>query len=116
LLLAVKLVAKVVGVWPTARMFRLSVRESNYTTLLMSTGLTFGTIAALYGLTNGYIDQATYSILVTVVILSAVVPTIIATTFFEPRPTGTDEFEDFEAAEEIDAGAIKHPAAPTTDR
>ncbi len=33
----------------------------------MSTGLTFGTIAALYGLTNGYIDQPTYTILVTVV-------------------------------------------------
>ena len=70
-----KVGAKVVGVWPSARAFGLSTRHANYTTLLMSTGLTFGTIAALYGLTNGYIDQATYAILVTVVILSAVVPT-----------------------------------------
>jgi len=86
LFLAVKVGAKVVGVWPTARAFGLPTRDANYTTLLMSTGLTFGTIAALYGLTNGYIDQPTYTILVTVVILSAVVPTLIATTFFEPEP------------------------------
>jgi hypothetical protein len=75
----------------------------------MSTGLTFGTIAALYGLTNEFIDQPTYTILVTVVILSAVVPTLIATTFFEPEPTGEEGFEDFEAAEEIDAGPLRLP-------
>jgi hypothetical protein len=70
----------------------------------MSTGLTFGTIASLYGLTNGYIDNAAYTVLVTVVILSAVVPTLIATTFFEPEIPGDEAFEDFEAAEEIDVG------------
>jgi hypothetical protein len=75
----------------------------------MSTGLTFGTIAALYGLTNGYIDATTYSVLVTVVILSAVVPTLLATKFFEPRPVEADAFEDFDAAEEIDAGPITQP-------
>jgi Kef-type K+ transport system membrane component KefB len=104
LFLGVKLATKVLGVWPTARAFGLPVREANYTTLLMSTGLTFGTIAALFGLTHGHIDQPTYTILVTVVILSAVVPTLIATTFFEPRPATAAEFEDLEAAEEIDAG------------
>lgn len=109
LLLAVKVAAKAVGVWPAARVVRLSVRDANYTTLLMSTGLTFGTIAALYGLTNGYIDQSTYTVLVTVVILSAVVPTLIATTFFEPRLARDDDFEDFEAAEEIDAGPVPVP-------
>jgi Kef-type K+ transport system membrane component KefB len=81
----------------------MSTRDSNYTTLLMATGLTFGTISALFGLTNGIIDQQTYTILVTVVILSAIVPTLIATTFFEPRVAGAAEFEDAEAAEEIDA-------------
>jgi Kef-type K+ transport system membrane component KefB len=95
LFLAVKVGAKVVGVWPTARVFGLPTRDANYTTLLMSTGLTFGTIAALYGLTNGYIDQPTYSILVTVVILSALVPTVIATTFFEPELSGDEAFEEF---------------------
>jgi Kef-type K+ transport system membrane component KefB len=109
LLLAVKVGAKVVGVWPTARAFSMPTRDATYTTLLMSTGLTFGTIASLYGLTNGYIDQATYTILVTVVILSAVVPTVIATTFFEPQPAGDVVFEDFEAAEEIDAGPLRRP-------
>ena len=59
-------------------------REANYTTLLMSTGLTFGTISALFGLQNKIIDQRQYSILVTVVILSAFVPTLIAQKFFEP--------------------------------
>jgi Kef-type K+ transport system membrane component KefB len=107
--LAVKVGAKVVGVWPTARAFGLPTRDANYTTLLMSTGLTFGTIAALYGLSNGYIDQPTYTILVTVVILSAVVPTLIATTFFEPQAAGDEAFEDFEAAEEIDAGPLPAP-------
>ncbi|HEY8632383.1 MAG TPA: cation:proton antiporter [Candidatus Limnocylindrales bacterium] len=109
LFLAAKVGAKVIGVWPTARAFGLPTRDANYTTLLMSTGLTFGTIAALYGLTNGYIDQPTYTILVTVVILSAIVPTLIATTFFEPEPAGDDAFEDFEAAEEIDAGPLRRP-------
>ena len=108
-LLGVKVGAKVVGVWPTARAFGMPVREANYTTLLMSTGLTFGTIAALYGLTNGYIDQAAYTVLVTVVILSAVVPTLIATRFFEPLAVQDIAAEEVEAAEEIDAGKMRRP-------
>ena len=111
LFLAVKVGAKVIGVWPTARAFGLPTRDANYTTLLMSTGLTFGTIAALYGFSNGYIDQPTYTVLVTVVILSAVVPTLIATTFFEPQAARADDLEDYEAAEEIDAGPLHVPPA-----
>ena len=108
-LLAVKIGAKVVGVWPTARAFGMPFREANYTTLLMSTGLTFGTISALFGLTNGIIDQAAYTILVTVVILSAVVPTLVATTFFEPVALADIEREEIEAADEIDSGALPRP-------
>src|SRR5213594_2469140 len=52
-LLGVKIAAKFIGVWPLTRVFRMSPREGHYTTLLMSTGLTFGSISALYGLTNG---------------------------------------------------------------
>lgn len=104
LFLGVKLVTKGAGVWPAARAFGIRTRDANYLTLLMSTGLTFGTIAALFGLTHGYIDQSTYTILVTVVILSAVVPTLIATTFFEPQLAGAEAIEDFEAAEGIDVG------------
>jgi Kef-type K+ transport system membrane component KefB len=84
-LLAVKLLTKAIGVWPITRWFRFGMRESHYTTLLMSTGLTFGTISALFGLNNNYIDQEQYSILVTVVIASAIVPTVIAQTFFKPE-------------------------------
>jgi Kef-type K+ transport system membrane component KefB len=84
-LLAVKLLTKAIGVWPITRWFRFGMRESHYTTLLMSTGLTFGTISALFGLNNNYINQEQYSILVTVVIASAIVPTVIAQTFFKPE-------------------------------
>jgi Kef-type K+ transport system membrane component KefB len=84
-LLTVKIITKFMGVWPLTRAFRLSPREGNYTTLLMSTGLTFGSISALYGLTNGIIDQTQYTVLVTVVVGSAVVPTFIAQTWFLPK-------------------------------
>jgi Kef-type K+ transport system membrane component KefB len=115
-LLAVKVVAKVIGVWPTSRAFGMPTREANYTTLLMSTGLTFGTISALFGLTNGIIDQAAYTVLVTVVILSAVVPTLIATTFFEPSVAGDIEAEEVEAADEIDTGPLRRPRVrPTSE-
>ena len=108
-LLGVKVGAKFASVWPTTRAFGFPVRQANYTTLLMSTGLTFGTIAALYGLTNGFIDQAAYTVLVTVVILSAVVPTLIATRFFEPETIDELAAEEVEAAEEIDAGPVPRP-------
>jgi Kef-type K+ transport system membrane component KefB len=84
LLLALKLGTKFVGVWPFTKIFYMRNREANYTTLLMSTGLTFGTISALFGLQNKIIDQSQYTILVTVVILSAFVPTLIAQKFFQP--------------------------------
>jgi Kef-type K+ transport system membrane component KefB len=84
LLLALKLVTKFIGVWPLTKVFYMSNREANYTTLLMATGLTFGTISALFGLQNKIIDQTQYTMLVTVVILSAFVPTLIAQKFFQP--------------------------------
>ena len=83
-LLLIKMVTKFIGVWPFTKMFYMDNREANYTTLLMSTGLTFGTISALFGLQNHIIDQSQYTVLVTVVILSAFVPTLIAQKFFQP--------------------------------
>ena len=56
-----------------------------YTTLLMCTGLTFGTISALFGFNNHIIDQTQYTVLVTAVILSAVIPTLIAQRWFQPE-------------------------------
>jgi Kef-type K+ transport system membrane component KefB len=85
ILLAVKVAAKFIGVWPLTHAFRFGQREGIYLTLLMSTGLTFGTISALYGLANRYITEEQYAILVTVVILSAVVPTLIAERWFTPE-------------------------------
>jgi Kef-type K+ transport system membrane component KefB len=70
--------------WPLARLHYMRKREAAFTTLLMATGLTFGTISALFGLQNKIIDQRQYTILVTVVILSAFVPTLIAQKFFQP--------------------------------
>jgi Kef-type K+ transport system membrane component KefB len=84
ILLAIKMVTKYIGVWPATKVFFMNNREANYTTLLMATGLTFGTISALFGLQNKIIDQSQYTVLVTVVILSAFVPTLIAQKFFQP--------------------------------
>ena len=75
---------KFVGILPLTRAFRFDPREGMYTTLLMSTGLTFGTISALFGLTNHIIDRSQYTVLVTAVIGSAVVPTLIAQRWFQP--------------------------------
>jgi len=83
-LLLVKMITKLVGVFPLARMHYMGKREASYTTLLMATGLTFGTISALFGFQNKIIDQRQYTILVSVVILSAFIPTLIAQKFFQP--------------------------------
>jgi Kef-type K+ transport system membrane component KefB len=84
-LLVVKVASKFVGVYPATKAFRAPHREAMYTTLLMSTGLTFGTISALFGLSHKIIDQAQYSTLVATVIASAVLPTLIANGIYLPR-------------------------------
>jgi len=83
--LAMKMITKFVGILPLTRYFEFDRREGMYTTLMMSTGLTFGSIAALFGLTNHIIDQTQYTVLLTAVIGSAVVPTIIAQIWFQPH-------------------------------
>ena len=83
LLFAGKMVPKLGGVFPLAR--RFTAPHGTFTTLLMSTGLTFGTITSLYGLNAGIIDRTQFSLLVSVVVLSAIVPTAIAQRFFQPR-------------------------------
>ncbi|MBI2836284.1 MAG: cation:proton antiporter [Chloroflexi bacterium] len=81
-LFALKLASKFVGVFFFSRKF--IPQGAMYTTLLMSTGLTFGTIASVFGLTSGIIDQVQYSLLVGVVVASAVIPTFIAQKWFMP--------------------------------
>jgi glutathione-regulated potassium-efflux system ancillary protein KefC len=84
-LFGAKMVSKMVGLYPTVKFFKYQREEGLYYTLMMSTGLTFGTISALFGLSHGVIDQAQYSYLVATVIGSAVVPTMFANAWFLPR-------------------------------
>jgi len=89
--LGLKMLTKFVGILPLTRAFKLDPREGMYTTLLMCTGLTFGTISALFGFNNHIIDQTQYTVLVTAVILSAVIPTLIAQRWFQPEYRPIDE-------------------------
>jgi Kef-type K+ transport system membrane component KefB len=82
-LFAGKMVPKLAGVYPLAR--RYTAPHATFTTLLMSTGLTFGTITSLYGLNAGIIDRTQFSLLIAVVVLSAIVPTAIAQRLFHPH-------------------------------
>src|SRR5262249_56046543 len=78
LFLSVKMVTKFCGILPLTRHFKFDPREGMYTTLMMSTGLTFGSISALFGLTNHIIDQAQKTGLRTSLIGSVLVPTLTA--------------------------------------
>jgi len=94
-----KIIFKIFGLYPVISRFNKHKKEKWYYTLLMSTGLTFGTISALYGLTNNIINTEQYSIIVGVVIASAVVPTLVANKFFLPdhlleKPVLDDQLPD----------------------
>jgi Kef-type K+ transport system membrane component KefB len=96
-LFLVKMVTKIAGVFPAVNAFRYNREETVYYTLMMSTGLTFGTISALFGLSHGIITPGQYSHLVATVIGSAVIPTIVANAFFMPvhlRPGSSAAIED----------------------
>jgi Kef-type K+ transport system membrane component KefB len=85
ILFLAKSATKAAAVYPAVRAHRYDGSAGAYYTLMMSTGLTFGTISALFGLNHHIITQAQYSFLVGTVIASAVIPTIIANAFFLPR-------------------------------
>ena len=95
---AVKIVAKFAGVYPVSR--KVVRPHAMFTTLLMSTGLTFGTISSVYGLNAGIIDRSQFSVLITVVILSAVVPTFVAQRFFSPPTLGLTQEQELEVEDE----------------
>ena len=103
-MLVVKMATKFVGVYPVTKLYKSPNPEAMYTTLLMSTGLTFGTISSLFGLSHGIITQSQYSILVAAVIGSAVIPTLIANAFYLPRhllPKDPDEPVERDGAEPV---------------
>jgi Kef-type K+ transport system membrane component KefB len=96
LLFAAKMVPKLAAVYPLAR--RYTAPHGAFTTLLMSTGLTFGTISSLYGLNAGIINRTQFSLLIAVVILSAIVPTAIAQHFFQPSEGDEQDMLELESA------------------
>ncbi len=116
-----KVVCKIFGLYPVIGRFRDNAKEQWYYTLMMSTGLTFGTISALYGLSHGIVSRGQYSFLVAVVIASAVVPTVIANAIFLPRhllelmADEEDEIRNGDATElEAQDGAPRGSHAQTT--
>ena len=85
ILFIAKVISKIFGLYPVIGSFRKERSERWYYTLMMSTGLTFGTISALYGFSHGIVTQKQYSFLVATVIASAVIPTMIANFAFLPK-------------------------------
>jgi Kef-type K+ transport system membrane component KefB len=109
-LLLTKIGTKIVGVYPVTKLYKAPNQEAMYTTLLMSTGLTFGTISSLFGLSHGIINQSQYSILVAVVIGSAVIPTLIANAFYLPRhllPKSADDVSTMAIPAATDAKPVR---------
>jgi len=97
-----KVITKIFGLYPAICSFRNRKDEKWYYTLLMSTGLTFGTISALFGLSHNIISQAQYSYIVGAVIASAVIPTLIANKFFLPSHLLEEPLLDDQAPDEKD--------------
>jgi Kef-type K+ transport system membrane component KefB len=102
LLFCGKVATKIFGLYPAIHHFRNDRKEKWYYTLLMSTGLTFGTISALFGLSHNIVSQTQYSYIVGVVIASAVIPTLIANKFFLPSHLLETPVLDDQAPDEND--------------
>jgi Kef-type K+ transport system membrane component KefB len=112
LLFLIKMAAKFLGVYFLAKKYIPG--GSMYTTLLMSTGLTFGTIASIFGLNSGFINQSQYSILVGVVMASAVIPTFVAQKWF--MPVHSEDVVDINNGNgHSDGIEEQHAIRPTTD-
>ena len=94
MLLGGKVISKIFGLYPVVGMYRKEKNERWYYTLMMSTGLTFGTISAMFGLTHRIVTREQYSFLVAAVIASAVVPTMIANFVFLPRHLLADKLTE----------------------
>ncbi len=106
-LFGAKMAPKVGLILPLAR--RYVPRHATFTTLLMSTGLTFGTISSLYGLSAGIIDRTQFSLLVTVVVLSAIIPTAIAQRWFSPDVEVEMEEDRTQGIERAPTGPPRQP-------
>jgi Kef-type K+ transport system membrane component KefB len=107
-LFSLKMATKYLGVYFLAK--RYIPQGSMYTTLLMSTGLTFGTISSAFGLEAGLIDQTQYSVLVGVVIASAIIPTMVAQRWF--MPVHSEDLLDLNGDREPAAELERSPHQP----
>lgn len=85
ILLFTEMSTKIISVYPVARHFGSPHKDAMYTTLLMASGLTFGTICALFGLSHKIINEQQYSTLVACIIATAIIPTLIANTYYLPE-------------------------------
>jgi len=110
LLFVGKMVPKLLGVYPLAH--RFAAPHATFTTLLMSTGLTFGTISSLYGLNAGIMDSTQFSLLIAVVVLSAIVPTAIAQRFFQPETAHERERDTRRPAPALEQEPAYSPSTP----
>jgi Kef-type K+ transport system membrane component KefB len=113
ILFLAKSLTKAISVYPAVRAHRYEGNSGAYYTLMMSTGLTFGTISALFGLNHNIIDQKQYSWIVGTVIASAVIPTVIANSFFLPRhllPHAITGIQSDQSAQQ--AAAERHRSIP----
>ncbi|MGC1859643.1 MAG: cation:proton antiporter [Methylocystis sp.] len=106
ILLAVEVATKVVSVYPVAKAFGSPPKDAMYTTLIMASGLTFGTIASLFGLSHKIIDESQYSTLVAAIIATAIIPTVIANSFFLPRHLLPKDSADVGAAAGTEASPL----------
>lgn len=85
LLVVSKILFKVPALYSVISIFRKDKKEKFFYSFIMTAGLTFGTIFSVFGYEKGIIDSNQYSILTTSVILTAIIPTVIATAFFKPK-------------------------------
>jgi glutathione-regulated potassium-efflux system ancillary protein KefC len=116
-----KSISKFVGIFPATKYFRYERKEGLYLTMMMSTGLTFGTISALFGLAHGIITPSQYSFIVATVIATAVIPTIIGNALFLPThhlPVAASQEEVAEAEEDAERAAerVRKLAREEVDR
>ena len=82
-LFTLRQISKYIGVYYPSKKFLK--QNHTYVTMMMSTGLTFGLVAAVFGLNNGIINQTEYSVITGILVLSAILPTFVAEKWYTPK-------------------------------
>ena len=87
-LAAAKVLPKLAASYAAAR--TVVGREAVPVALLMSTGLTFGTVIALAALGEGLVDRSQYTVLVAAILIAAVIPSAIAQRSWRRKPAASE--------------------------